>query len=605
LKDEEHDGISKVERPAGLATQVGGDMTKTRRLIGVLATILLAGLGTAAFGQGTVLWAHGFGNPRDDSGNSVAVDSSGDVLVTGNFEGSVDFGGGALTSAGLTNTFLAKYSPTGAHLWSKSFGSFYSEGRSVAVDISGNVVVTGLFTGSVDFGGGPLTAAVPGFPDIFVAKFSPSGGHLWSQRFRGLLFQSARAMALDNSGNVLLVGFIQGTDTVDFGGGPLVGVGEQDIFVAKFSPSGAHLWSQRFGGTGPAGQISSVATDSSGNVLLAGTFMNTVDFGGGALTSAGEADIFVAKYTPAGLHLWSQRFGSTGWDSALSVAADRSGNVLVTGDFVGTVAFGGASLTSAGDFDIFVAKFSPAGGHLWSRRLGGPGTDIGLGVAVDNIGNVLLTGSFEHTVNFGGGELTSAGLYDIFVATLSPAGEHVWSRAFGGTDLDWGTSLASDGSGNVMVTGVFKVAVNFGGIQLTSNGSYDIFLLKLSGLGPVSVEIDIKPGSYPNSINLASHGTVPVAILSSATFDATTLNPETVRLAGASVMRVGKPGRFLCASQDVNGDGRMDLVCHVFTEQLLLNLGSTTAVLEATTFDGLKIRGEDSVRIVRFGNSLE
>ena len=115
---------------------------------------------------------------------------------------------------------------------------------------------------------------------------------------------------------------------------------------------------------------------------------------------------------------------------------------------------------------------------------------------------------------------------------------------------------------------------------------------------PETVPIDIKPGTFPNPINLRSAGTVPVAILSTPTFDAQQVNPETVTLAGASVKQTGKRDRYSCSVGDVNGDGLPDLLCHVVTAQFALQPGESIAVLEAETFSGQRVRGEDSVQIV-------
>jgi hypothetical protein len=111
------------------------------------------------------------------------------------------------------------------------------------------------------------------------------------------------------------------------------------------------------------------------------------------------------------------------------------------------------------------------------------------------------------------------------------------------------------------------------------------------------VAIDIKPGSFPNSINLGSLGTVPVAILSSATFDAATVDPLSLSLAGAKVQLKGK-GTPMSSLEDVNGDGLADLVVHVGTEALELTDTDTLAVLTGKTFSGTAIKGSDSVRIV-------
>ena len=112
------------------------------------------------------------------------------------------------------------------------------------------------------------------------------------------------------------------------------------------------------------------------------------------------------------------------------------------------------------------------------------------------------------------------------------------------------------------------------------------------------VDIDIKPGSDPNSINLDSAGVIPVAILGSDTFDASTVDPSTVCLAGASVKLIGKGSKYSASLEDVNGDGYLDLVCRIETASFLVESGASTAVLEAETYDGQRIRGEDTIRIV-------
>lgn len=114
---------------------------------------------------------------------------------------------------------------------------------------------------------------------------------------------------------------------------------------------------------------------------------------------------------------------------------------------------------------------------------------------------------------------------------------------------------------------------------------------------PIDVTIDIKPGSYPNSINLSSAGVISAAILSSGTFDATQVNPEACFLAGAAVRIAGKSANYLAHEEDVNEDGLMDIVCQ-FENDLTAITGDSIAVLEGETYDGTPIRGEDDLRIV-------
>src|SRR5439155_176820 len=164
-----------------------------------------------------------------------------------------------------------------------------------------------------------------------------------------------------------------------------------------------------------------VAVDGGGNVLLTGYVRDAADFGGGPLTSTyGGITLFLAKFSASGAHLWSKSFSNTGVAIGYGIAADGAGNVAVTGSFTGRINFGGGDLTSAGGHDAFVASFSPDGGHRWSKRFGSTSFDYGYGVAIDGAGNVLSTGYFQNSADFGGGPLTSAGRQDAFVLSLGP-----------------------------------------------------------------------------------------------------------------------------------------------------------------------------------------
>jgi hypothetical protein len=415
----------------------------------------------------------------------VAIDGSGNLVMAGQFQGTADFGLGALTSAGSYDIFVAKYTAAGAPLWAKRFGSSGSDyDYAVAVDGSGNVLLAGAFSGTVNFGGGSLTSA--GNYDLFVAKFSPTGAHLWSRRVGGTGSESAEGVAVDPSGNVVVAGAFQGT--VDFGGGAVTSAGDSDLFVAKYAgATGAYQWARRYGGTG-GDFAKGVAVDGSGNVAVAGYYTGTADFGAGPMTSAGNYDIVVAKYAgTTGAPLWARRFGGAGYDLAYGVAVDGSGNVMVTGYFGlfgGAVDFGGGARANAGAQDIFVAKYAASNGaHLWSRGMGGGANDQGNAVAVDRNGDVLVTGYFGGTVNFGTASFTTIGMDDIFVAKYAGAsGAPVWARQFGGWNSDKGYGVVADASGNVAVTGYYEYQIDFGGGPLNaSNGSGDGFLL---GLGP-------------------------------------------------------------------------------------------------------------------------
>ncbi|WP_437815716.1 SBBP repeat-containing protein [Sorangium sp. So ce1078] len=378
--------------------------------------------------------------------------------------------------------------PACEEVWSRAFGDANGQyARAVAFDADGNVLVAGQLEGTVDFGGGPLTATDV---DAFVAKFDRFGTHLWSKRFAGAGNQFAMALAVDPAGGVVVAGRAFGS--VDLGGGVLVSHGADDVFVAKLDAAGEHVWSKLFGGAG-ADRCDRIAVDPEGNVLVAGGFHSSVDFGGRALTSAGMRDAFVLRLAPEdGRTLLAVRAGAEGDDYAHGIAADADGNLLVAGHFSGAIDLGGETHTSAGLTDVFLAKLGPSGDHVWSSRFGGAEADEAHDLAVhEATGDVVLTGTFASVIDFGGGPLTSAGGQDLFVARLSGAGAHVLSQRFGDaedqlfTDFETGAraSAAVDAAGNIVLAGPLFGAADFGGGLLTSRGKTDVYLAKLGPSG--------------------------------------------------------------------------------------------------------------------------
>lgn len=263
-----------------------------------------------------------------------------------------------------------------------------------------------------DFGGGPLTSA--GFYDAFVVKLDPLGAHLWSKRFGDLADQEAKGVAVNAASDVVVTGV--NSSKIDLGGGAIASAGGYDVFTAKLDKSGAHLWSKGFGGV-TDDDSAAVTFDAAGAVVQIGLFSDSIDFGGGALTSGGFDRLFVAKLDATGAYVAAKGFLAHGF----GVAADAaSGDVVVTGYYDGTIDFGGGPLTSAGGYDVFVARFDGALNPVWSRRFGDANDQMGQAVAIDGAGHVAVVGSFWGTVDFGGGTLTSGGFQDVFVAEITP-----------------------------------------------------------------------------------------------------------------------------------------------------------------------------------------
>lgn len=258
-----------------------------------------------------------------------------------------------LTSAGNLDVCIAKFDAAGNHVWSQLYGdATYQPGRRVSMDSGGNVIATGEFFGTIDFGGGTLTSA--GGNDIWVAKFDGTGTHLWSLNFGDSDDQYARGLAVDSSDNILLTGYHEGT--VDFGGGPLTSADLNDLYVAKFDLAGNHIWSQDFPGTDQQYTIS-CAVDRRDNLIVGVYYLGDIDFGAGPVWYQ-SYNTAIARFDPAGALISAQHFlGGGGTAFCNGTATDTRGNVLIAGNFGTYADFGGSPLIGAGSVDAFCAKF--------------------------------------------------------------------------------------------------------------------------------------------------------------------------------------------------------------------------------------------------------
>jgi hypothetical protein len=431
--------------------------------------------------QVTLEWVF---NPLDSAnigggnivGLSNSTDSDGNIYITGRFEGIANFnpsGTANLTSAGSEDIFLVKYDASGNYLWAIRIGGPNTDiATSVAVDALGNIYISGYFSASANFDpNGTANLISSGIEDIFLAKYDASGNYLWAIHM-GSCCSGHRGygVALDSLGNAYITGDFHGT--VNFnpnGTANLTSAGSWDIFLAKYDALGNYLWARRMGGTS-RDEGRSVAVDAAGNAYITGRFQGTANFdsdGSATLTSAGNADIFLAKYDASGNYLWAKSMGGTNFDIGYSVALDISGNAYLTGLFQGTANFNTDdtfSLTSAGGHDVFLAKYDYLGNYLWAISMGGTDDDVGWSVKVDASSNAYITGHFQVTANFnpdGTSNLSSVGNNDIFLAKYNASGNYLWAKSMGGTSGDVSFSIALDINNNAYITGRFIGTANF------------------------------------------------------------------------------------------------------------------------------------------------
>jgi hypothetical protein len=464
------------------------------------------------------------GGNQGDQGNGIAVDSAGNAYITGNTQ-STDFGTpGAYqsTSGGGQDAFVAKLSADGRTLDYVTYigGSDSDFGLGIAVDSSGEPYITGA-TFSSNF---PVMNPLPGQSKLtetgeggFAAKLNSSGTALvFSTLLAGNNFTQGSGIAVDSQGAAYITGETDATDFPTTPGAPRTtqtGAAE-DAFVTKLSGSGALDYGTLVGGSG-ADEGTAIAVDSAGGAWLTGesnsSDLATTD-GYQKTANNGSVDAFVVHLAPDGKSLvYASDLGGSSFDDGNGIALDAQGNVYVAGvtdstDFPTTT---GAAQTTfgGGDSDAFVAKFSAAGGLVYSTFLGGSVDDAALGIAVDSTGSAYVTGDTEpipmedvatrgslvargaHADPAAGGfpvvnpiQSTSGGGEDEFVSELNPDGSALsYSTFLGGSDDDGGTGIAVDPAGSAYVTG-FTNSTDFPTVnaeQSTYNNG-DAFVAKIA-----------------------------------------------------------------------------------------------------------------------------
>jgi hypothetical protein len=426
-------------------------------------------------------WSKAFGGAQDTFGQDVALDPSGNVIAVGYFDGDVDLGAGKVMTSGFQDYdgFVVKLDAAGSHLWSKTFGDTKAQqAYAVAAGADGSVAVGGAFDGTIDLGKGGLSAVGT---DPFFALYDGAGVLQWVRTPLNSTLGAAYGLdvARDAAGAVYGCGIT--TKPLDLGGGSLPSFGGLDSFVVKYDAAGVHKWSKSFGDAGNQGACK-IAVDGSGNLLVAFRHTGTVEYGSGTpVTSAGLGDVLLVRFAGA-TGAYQTKLGPYGdaGDSFPGTLIAAGSHALVAGWFEGSINFGGGALASAGGKDIFLARLdlASAGAPVFAKRLGGTLDDRALGVGLGAGGEHLVAGHFQGSFDPGKGTIVSGGDADVFLARYDamalPLAQH---GPFGGTGQQLVSEAAADGKGRIVVIGQFQSGINFGLGAHTSAASYDMFLV--------------------------------------------------------------------------------------------------------------------------------
>jgi len=344
--------------------------------------------------DGNLIWQKKIGGSSSDQGYGIAVDGSGNVYLNGHQYSD---------SYGDSDYGVIKLDSDGNSVWQKKIGGFsYEFGYGIAVDGSGNVYLNGYersdALGTYDYG---------------VMKLDSSGNEVWKKNIGGFSSDLGHDIALDDLGNVYLIGY---QDSNTYGG--------KDYGVIKLDTNGNLLWQKKIGGTTQDFSIS-IAVDSSRNVYLNG-YQDS--------DSYGSNDYGVVKLDTDGNLIWQKKIGGIGADHGYGIAVDSIGNVYLNGN---------QQSNSYGNYDYGVVKLDTDGNLIWQKKIGGTFGDYGYGIAVDGSGNVYLNG-YQASDVYGG-------TYDYGVMKLHTDQESDMNLSIGEMSLSIGNMSLSIYNSNLSI----------------------------------------------------------------------------------------------------------------------------------------------------------
>lgn len=459
-------------------------------------------------------WSANAGNTGNEMGWGTCSDDAGNSYLIGSFSSSsMVVGGTTLTNAGSASTdiFLVKYDSAGTVEWTQSYGtSNNDEGRYVAVDDSGNVYITGYFNGA-SLTMGSITLTNSGNDDIFIAKLNPSGTVIWATGIGNVNDNRPDGLILDLSGNVAIIGGYTNASLV-IGTFTLTNAGDFDFFIAQFNGSnGQPGYAQGFGGTGRDDAHALALNKSSGFYYVGGRFDSpTLTLGSTTLTNSNviSFDGFVFEFNNSQTVTWANSYTSSqvnglshhGSSNTLYVCGEFSDSTLV----VGTDTLVNSN-SNASDAFIFSSSNNV---HNWAMSFGGSDNDAAYGLATSSANQTAMSGVFNGTnITFGSTVLTNAnsGTYDLFVAGFSPSGSADWALRAGNNGDDFAFGLHASPQDEIYIAGWYGLpSITFGTLPVMLNaGGDDAFIARIGAIGTGINDISSADelSVYPNPSN--------------------------------------------------------------------------------------------------------
>ncbi|SDR98220.1 gliding motility-associated C-terminal domain-containing protein [Mucilaginibacter mallensis] len=380
---------------------------------------------------GALIWAKSFGGDGTDQVNSMTVDINGNPIISGQYNStSINFGSATIQNGGDWDAFVIKLNTNGGFVWAKSVGGSSTDyGAHVASDSQGNIVQCLRFESSFSLGGKSYSSTSGSFNALTV-KYDPNGNVLWAINLPDATRSESIFSEFDSQNNTVVCGHFESNDNFNpLGTAYNLNGNGNSTYIAKYSPSGILIWVKSFTGT-VVGDNTNLCINSKDDIYIDGPFTSQMNFGTVTLNPSGSQDIFLSKYSSAGVFQSVNDVGGSGGSIFnYGIVCSKDDYVYVSGYFSGTIDFDPSATSNAlvsdhGLQDFFLAKYDSNLNYKWAFNGGNNSCSQNLGrnVAIDNNNDVLYTGGFCSTVNFSASACTpvirtaQSGSRDCFLA---------------------------------------------------------------------------------------------------------------------------------------------------------------------------------------------
>lgn len=390
-------------------------------------------------------------------------------------------------------------------LWVQSIrGPGAGECLAFAVKDDETAFAAGLFSGAAQVG---VTGLISnGGKDLWLLRINPqTGATEWAFTAGGPSDEEVSALAMDNEGNVLMVGAFW--QLIQFGNIQLEAVqNTRALFIAKITPAGGVLWARKLESNGIK-KISDIAVDASGQIYLGGYFQGQLSGDGWSVSASGTSDLFLLKLNPAGEKQWVVRAGQAIDTRITAIAATPSGKIIAGGFFNGITSIGSTVLTAnTFDRDVFLAAFDDMDGSVsWARKAGGVHDDELTDLAIADDGTIYATGYLIGVMSLGNSIAiqSSNGNPDWYILKYDNNGEPLDARAMGGLSVDQCMGLVA-WQGQIWATGFFQGLMVIDGKSIDAGSSIAGFLSQLHQQDLTVSHLEMLPASagavYPAAI---------------------------------------------------------------------------------------------------------